>query len=116
MTETVANKAKVRAYKLPLPSGKTVVLREPQIIDSELCAKEVGPINQDQLMYGGILFQKAMVKRLLVQVNDKTLSLTEKEQLDSLFDFKEYGIVQKAVAQLTDTNEGNELNLEITTI
>ena len=104
------------AYKFTLSTGKVVILREPKISDSENCAREMGAINQEQLMYGGVKYQKAMVKRLLVSVNEQTLTLTEKENLDAHFTYKEYSQVLKAVSHLTDDAEGNELNPTIVTV
>lgn len=110
---------KLQVSKFTLSTNKVIYLREPQIGDTEyamkIAGKQAGPENQGYL---SVLFQKEMVKLLLVQVDDKKLGLTEKQQLKSLFTFKEWTQVQKAVqAMVDDGDSGNfELTPEITTL
>lgn len=109
--------AKTPVTKFKLSSGKEVYLKEPQIGDSEyamkIAGKEAGPENEGYL---SVLFQKEMAKVLLVKIDDKTLSLQDKADLKSLFNFREWSQVLKAV-QLIVGDEGNfELTPEHTSL
>lgn len=103
--------------KFTLSSGKVIYLKEPSIGDTEKAAQVAGKkAGSDNQVYLGVLLQKEMIKILLVQVDDKKLSLTDKEQLEKLFTFKEYNQALKA-AQMVMADEGNEqLTLEFATI
>lgn len=103
--------------KFTLSSGKVIFLKEPSIGDTEKAAQVAGKkAGTDNQVYLGIILQKEMLKTLLVQVDDKKLNLSDKEQLDKLFTFKEYNQVLKAV-QMVMADEGNEpLTLEFATI
>lgn len=103
--------------KFTLSSGKVIYLKEPSIGDTEKAAQVAGKkAGSDNQIYLGVLLQKEMIKILLVQVDDKKLTLTDKEQLEKLFTFKEYNQALKA-AQMVMADEGNEqLTLEFATI
>lgn len=103
--------------KFTLSSGKVIYLKEPSIGDTEKAAQVAGKkAGSDNQVYLGVLLQKEMIKILLVQVDDKKLSLSDKEQLEKLFTFKEYNQALKA-AQMVMADEGNEqLTLEFATI
>lgn len=112
------SKKNIPVCKFTLSTGKTIYLREPEIGDTEhatrIAGSEAGPENQAYLM---VLFQKEMIKLLLVQVDNKKLTLQEKQQIKNIFNFKEYAQVCKAVKHLTDDIEGNlELTPEHTTL
>lgn len=103
--------------KFTLSSGKEIFLKEPTVGDTETAAKvagkKAGPDNQ---VYLGVILQKEMLKILLVAVDGKQLSLSDKEQIDKLLSYKEYNQALKAV-QMVLADEGNEsLTPEFTTI
>lgn len=107
----------MQVTKFTLSSKKTIYIREPEIGDTEhamrIAGKEAGPENQGLL---SVLFQKEMAKILLVKVDDKTLSLQDKQQLKNLFTFREWTQVQQAI-QAVVGDEGNfQLTPEITTL
>lgn len=97
---------KMNVTKYTLSSGKEIYFREPKIIDTEEAAKSAGKLagndNQAHLM---ILIQKEMIKRLLVQVDDKRLTALDRNNLDSLFTFKEYNQVSTAIQHLIEDGE-----------
>lgn len=108
---------KVQVSKFTLGSGKIIYIREPEIGDTEhamkIAGKEAGPENE---AYLSVLFQKEMVKLLLVQVDEKKLGLADKQQLKKIFTFREYTQVNKAV-QAVVGDEGNfDLTPEHTTL
>lgn len=98
--------------KFTLSSGKVVYLREPKIGDTEHAAKVAGKLaGAENQAYLGVLLQKEMVKLLLVKVDDKELSISEKQMLDKLFTYKEFNQVQQAVRMMTDDEQGNSEKL-----
>lgn len=112
------NKKQLQVYKFTLNTGKVIYLREPEIGDTEhatkIAGKEAGPENAAHL---AVLFQREMTKLLLVQIDDKKLSLQEKQQINSLFTFREYKQVTAAVKKVADDEEGNfDLTPELTTL
>jgi DNA transposition AAA+ family ATPase len=94
--------------KFTLSSGKVIYLREPRIEDTENAAqvagKKASAENQAHLM---ILIQKEMLKSLLVKVDEKELKLVDKEDLNKLFTYKEYGQALKALQMITGDEAGN---------
>jgi hypothetical protein len=102
--------------KFTLSSNKVIYLREPVISDTEMAAqvagKKAGPDNQAHM---SLLLQKEMLKRLLVRIDEKTLSLNDKEQLEKLLSFKEYSQALKAMGMIIGEDSGNELSPEFTT-
>jgi len=105
-------------YKFTLSSKKVIMLREPLMEDSEGAIQVAGMKAGENLAYLGLITQKEMFKKLLVQVDSKKLSMTDKENLNGLFTFKEWSQCLKALAKITgdEGEEGNELNPEIITI
>lgn len=104
--------------KFVLNEKTTIYLREPRIDDTEKCAqiagKKSGGENQAHL---AILLQKEMLKSLLVQVNNKTLTMQEKEQMDKLLTYREYNMATKALQMVLGGDDvGNSLTPEFTTI
>lgn len=88
-------------YKITLPSGKVVALREMSIKMKNQCVEAVAlaipnaapPVFQARL-------QDEMVKALLVNVNGKVPSGSEREDLDQLFTMKEYGSLGLALTEI----------------
>lgn len=77
--------------KATLSSEKVIVLREMKISDYQKAAEITGTKVQGQNQYAAsIVMQNEILKALLEQVNDRTLSASEKEDLDSLFTHAEY--------------------------
>ncbi len=110
-------KKAVSVSMFTLGTGKKIYLREPEIGDTEhamkIAGKEAGPENEGYL---SILFQKEMIKLLLVKVNDQVLGMADRQQLKKLFTFKEYIQLGKAAKALLG-DEGNfDLTPEHTTL
>lgn len=106
----------MNVYKFTLSSTKVIYLREPKIEDTEVAAqiagKKAGQENQAHLM---ILVQKEMLKLLLVKVDDKELKLVDKEKLNDILTYKEYGQALKAMQKITGDESGNDLTPEFVT-
>lgn len=104
--------------KFVLNEKTTIYLREPRIDDTEksaqIAGKKAGGDNQAHL---AILLQKEMLKTLLVQVNDKKLTLSDKEQLEKVLTYREYTMATKALQMvLGDGDEGKQLAPEFMSI
>ena len=100
--------SKLEVYKFTLSSGKVIYLKEPTILDSEHATKVAGNLaGSENAAYLGTLYQKEMVKALLVQVGENKLSMNDKANIQSIFNFKEYGQVLKALKAVTGDDEGN---------
>lgn len=104
------------AIKVILGTGKTVLLREPKIRDQETAMQIAAPRAKDSPMLMVSYAQKEMLKMLLAQVDGRTLTKLETEQLDSLFSLAEYNQLQQVVGKLSggDPNMG-ECQTEIVT-
>ena len=103
----------MEVYKVTLSSGKIVHLREPKIGDIESASQVAGKGAADNNALLGIKLQKELVKLLVVQVDGKSLTMIEKEQLDKVFSFKEYQQVLKVVSTITSGDDsGNEPMIE----
>ena len=106
-------------YKFTLSSKKVIFLREPKMRDSEDAIKVAGmKAGENNVAYMGLLTQKELFKKLLVQVDGKKLSATEKENLNDMFTYKEWNQCMKALQKVTaeEDAEGNDLAPEIVTI
>lgn len=101
----------MNAFKFVLSTNKVIYLREPKIGDLETASQVAGKKAADNQAYLGVLVQKELLKTLLVGVGEKKLGMSEKENLDALFNFSEYQQAVKAVSMITAT-EGNELTPE----
>jgi len=100
--------SQVNLMKFTLSSGKVVHLREPLISDTETAAQTAGKqASGDNQLHMGMLLQKELLKLLLVKVDNKALNLTEKQQLDKHFKFKEYSECLRAVKMVLGEDEGN---------
>jgi len=105
-------------YKFTLSSKKVIYLREPKMSDNEGAIKVAGmKADEKNLALLGLLTQKEMFKKLLIQIDSKKLSMNEKEDLNSLFSYKEWSQCLQALTQVTgvDDEVGNELIPEIVT-
>lgn len=104
----------MNTFKFTLASKKVIYLREPKIGDLETASQIAGKKAGDNQAHLAILLQKELLKTLLVGVDSKKLSMSEKENLDGLFNFSEYQQALKAVGMIT-ASEGNELTPEFVT-
>ena len=98
---------KVPAVQWTLTTGKTVVFVEPKISDMDNAAK-VGGTDSANNFSIGMGLQKELLKKCLVAVDGRTLSLVEKEALDNLLTIKEYFQCMKIISEyLSDSGAEN---------
>jgi hypothetical protein len=83
------------AYRVVLPSGRKVVLREPKISHRNLAAAAVGNAAGDNMFTFGILMSQEMIRLLIAQIDDQPVSLKDRSELDSHFSAKEYSFLEK---------------------
>ena len=113
----MTEKNEMMVHKFVLSTKKVIYLREGEIEDMELAAKIAGNTAGDNKAYLGIVLQKELLKRLLVKVDNKILSSSDKEMLKTFLNLKEYMQALKALQMVTgdDDKEGN-LTAEFVTI
>lgn len=106
--------SKMNVYKFVLPTGKIIFLKEMKIADTQLAAKMAGKkVTSGNNLEMGIALQTELIKLLLVQVDDKTLTHADKNNLDDLFTMKEFRFVNKALEKMQgDDSEGEEMEAE----
>lgn len=90
-------------------------LRQPKISDTRLAAKSLGNKSGSQVEMQMAL-QEELVKLLLVQIDDKKLSDTEKRNLDNIISLAEYNRLIVVIQKLTSGGEEGELELEFSTL
>lgn len=88
------------AIKVTLSSGKVVLLRELKISHMELAAQEVAVKANGDANLLQLLSQKALVRMLIVKINDQVPSASELEDMDSVFSIGEYGQLLQVVGKL----------------
>lgn len=91
----------MEVYKITLSTKKVVYLRPFKMKDQETAIKIAGPKSGDNNHLFGLYMQQELVKNLLVQVDEKQLSASDREDLDSLFTPKEYQQVSKIVMEIS---------------
>lgn len=101
--------------KVTLSTGKVIYLREPTVDDMEKAGQIAGKVagsNEAQL---GMSLHKELLKRVLVQVGEKKLSLSEKEGINTMFSLREYGQCLKVLKDLSGLDDEGNLQTEIVT-
>lgn len=104
----MSGKSPLNVVKITLKSGKVVLLREPKIQDIETATQIAGKEAGDNQALLSITLQKEMLRKLLVAVDGKELSKSDKLQLDKLFKVPEYLRLTNIVQKLMDDGQGNE--------
>ncbi len=93
--------AAVICAKVVLSTGKVVVLRELKISDTEIAAQEVAPRANGDSNLLQVFMQKVLLKNILVSIDGKPLTATEREDMDSLFKMGEYSQLMKVIAEMS---------------
>lgn len=112
----MSEKKEIPVYKVTLSSGKVVFLREPKIADTELAVSIAGKVAGDNDALLNIKTQSEIVKILLVSVDGKELTMSEKESLDKIFTLAEFNQVKKILNKIVGSEEGNEPTMEFTVL
>ena len=101
----MAEDKKISVIKATLSTGKVVLLKEMKISHTEKACEQVAERAKDNGQLMQVLMQKELVKMLIVKVDEKTLTLADKDDLDSIFNVQEYGQVLKVVARMSGGDE-----------
>lgn len=104
--------ASVMCHKVTLNTKKIVLLRDPKIKDQEL-AGQLSGANTDNVLSTSMLFQKEMIKILLLEVDGKKLSAIQKEDLDALFTLREYAELTFVIKQLMGDSAAGKPLMEL---
>jgi len=98
--------SKQRAFKFTLPNKKVVTLGDIKIHHTRTASQVAGAKAGNNTMHFQVLMQEEMVKLLIIAVDEKVLSATEKENLDNLFTVAEFSQVIKCVEMIGGGMEG----------
>ena len=109
-------------FKFTLSTNKVIYLREGEMGDMENATQVAGKVAGDNQAHLGMLMQKEMLKKQLVQVDKKKLGSKDKELLKSMFKLKEYKQALQAMAMVNGDVDPSgkpivgDLKMEITAI
>jgi len=98
----------IMVTKVTLTSGKSVLVKEATVEDMEVATQIAGKIAGDNKAHLGMVIQKELLKRLIVQIDEKILGMSDKERITSMFSLKEYGQISGVVGEIAgmDDSEG----------
>jgi hypothetical protein len=105
--------SKITVVKATLSTGKVVLLRTVTIRDTEYAAAAVANRANGDANLLQLFMQRELLKNLIVKVDDRELSPTEKEDLDSIFNMGEYTQLLTVVKKVSGGDEKNEPAIEV---
>lgn len=101
---------KINVHRIML-GQREVLLRDPVIKDQNLAleaaSRKAG--SEASAMYVAYLSSQELVKNLLVKVDGKVLSGSERESLDGLFSIRELSVLSKVVQKIIGGEETDPL-------
>lgn len=100
-------------FKVTLPSGKVVLLREMKVRFEDLALKSVGNKAGKNEMYSQKLVGDEMLKLLLISVDGKKPAPLELENIDEMFAYRDIIALRKVVHKITGAEEGETQALDI---
>lgn len=107
----------LNVYKVVLPTKKVAYLREMKIKDTQLAAKAVGKNAGENQAALAVAMQNELLKLLLIQLDDKKLTHSDKNDLDKILTITEYRKLMQVVQKISGEDEsGEELPMEMTTL
>lgn len=92
---------KLQLVKATLTTGKTVLLHEMRVSHTEKAAKKVAQEAGENQALFQMLMQKALVQELLFKINDKVVTMSQRDDIDSLFTLPEYSQVLKVINKIS---------------
>lgn len=102
---------KQSVFRFQLNTGRCVYMKEMTMIDEELATQKAGSKGDNDL-HTSTLLLKEYAKIMIVAVGDseesepKKLTVTDKENFNNLFTYKEYAQIKKSV-EVMISDEGN---------
>lgn len=98
----------MNAVKATLSTKKVVILRDIKISDTEKAAEEVAPRAGDNQTVFQVMMQRALLCRLVLQVDDKKPTAAQLADIDELFTMGEYNQLLQVVKQMTGGDESGK--------
>jgi len=95
----------MRVVKATLSTMKVVLLKEMKISHTEIAAQEVASRANGDSNVMQVLMQKALVKNLLVSVDGKELSASDREDMDNLFSMAEYSQLLTVIKKMSGVDD-----------
>lgn len=105
----------VNVHKVKLSTGKEVVLGEFKIRTQELAIKAVGNKAGGNEALRDLYVSQELVKLLLLEVDGQPVDKHRIEDLDSLFNLREFKQVQQSIQRISGMDEEADPNVEIVT-
>jgi hypothetical protein len=93
--------SKLSVIKVTLSTGKVVLLHELKIAHTEKAAKMVANEAGENHNLFQMLMQKAIVQQVLYKIDDKVVSMADRDDLDGLFKISEYGQLMKVIGKIS---------------
>lgn len=100
-------------HKVTLSSKKIVLLRDPLIKHTGIATQAAAPRANGDPHVLGMLAQQELLKLLVVQVDGKSPSRSDLENLDKMFTLKEFNQLQKVLQKLGGDEGNAEPEIEI---
>ncbi len=95
----------MKGYVVTLSTGKKVRLAELKIKHQNLALQAVGNKAKDNQALMGNMAQQELLKILLVDIDGKVPSQPDREDLDKLFNFQEYGQLLQVLQKVSGGSE-----------
>jgi tRNA threonylcarbamoyladenosine modification (KEOPS) complex Cgi121 subunit len=87
-------------HKVTLSTGKVVLLREIELKDEEIAAKNIGKKAGDSEIAAGLMMATEMLKLIIVKVDDKVLSATDRLSFNGILTYPEIVQARRVVQKL----------------
>lgn len=106
---------KENVYRVSLPSGKVIHMREMKMKYEDLAMQAVGTRGKGNEAYQQKLMADELMKILLVDVDGKVLAPADREKLNDILDYRDIVAVRKIMLKITGSDEGESYapNLEV---
>jgi hypothetical protein len=96
---------KLSVVKTTLSTGKVVLLHQLKIKHTERAAEQIATEAGESQQLFQFKMQKALVQQLLFKVDDKIISMAERDDMDKLFNTNEYSQILKVIGKISGGDE-----------
>lgn len=97
----MAEQKKLNVIKVTLTTNKVVLLHELKISHTQKAGKQVATEAGDSQNLFSMLLQKAILQQIIYKINDKIVTMAERDNFDELFTVAEYGQLSKVVGKIS---------------